>query len=314
MPLIIIRRLRDLAIMILLVPLLTVTMLEFTPGSYCNFVLPDHVSLETRQACHAEYEVGIGSKYWRTLRNATQGHLGYSLNSHRPIAKEIVEQFTFTFNLGLLSFVVAIVFGTCGGIIAAQKRHAYTGKLLNWAGISAISLPSFIVALLLLKVFAVQLGMVSILGSPNQWEMMVLPVAAISLPLSAWFLRVTRNAIVDVLSEDYIRTATAKGIADRKIFLNHAFRNALGIVIPFSGIVLAGLLDGTLIVEIIMNRPGLGRYTLDAVITHDYPALQGVIILTVTITVLVNMVSDLLYFRLFPLSRDSLRVQGTKAI
>lgn len=301
----VLRRLVDLIWLVLAVELVTLTMLEFTPGSYCGYTLPDHASVEVREAC----EASMPSFWWRyaeTVGELVHLNLGTSLSSHQTVALELAEQLPSTLRLGLLSFGFSIPIGVVGGMVAARYRFQPLGQLVNWGGIAVISLPSFVLALVLIKIFALRLGWVRVLGNADEWRALILPIISISLPLSAWFMRITRNAIVDVLNRDYIRTAQAKGLGVRYILLHHALRNALSVIIPLVGLVLAGLLDGTLLIEIIFNRPGLGRYTLQAVQTHNYPALQGVVLLVMFITVLSNLLADLLQSWLLPQSRGDL--------
>lgn len=306
MPGLILRRLRDLVFMTLIMEFLTIVMLEATPGSYCSFALPDHASLEARQACEVATEVSIWNKYSTSLNQLAHFNLGTSLTSRRPVITELAEQLPSTFRLGAICFCISLITGMLAGVIAVRNRSNITGYLVNWAGISILSLPSFVLAIVLIKVVALHLGWVRILGDAHEWRMMVLPILSISFPLSAWFMRITRNAIADILSHDYIRTAKAKGLRKNRIFIHHALRNALSAIIPLAGIALAGLLDGTLLIEIIFNRPGLGRYTLEAVQTHNYPALQGVVLLVMVITVIANLLADMGQAALFPQSRTDL--------
>lgn len=300
---IILHRITAMAILIVIVPFLTLFMLETIPGSYCGSILPDHASVKTIQSCEKNTNLPIWYKYVSTLNSLIHFDLGRSLSSGRPIIIEIQEQLLHTLRLGLLSFATSLLIGIGGGIVLAQRRQRFSGRFLNWVGIFIISLPSFVLALVLMKIFALHLGWVSILGDAGNWRMMILPVLSISLPLGTWFARITRNSIVDVLNRDYVRTARAKGLPDHAIYISHAFRNALATIIPLSGLIFAGLLDGSLLIEIVFNRPGLGRYTLDAVFTHDYPALQGVTLLVLATTIFANLLADLMYYSLLPLSR-----------
>lgn len=301
---IILHRMVATAILIVVVPLLTLLMLETIPGGYCSSILPEHASIKTIQSCEKNINLPVWHKYVSTLNGLVHFDLGRSLSSSkRPIVIEIQEQLAHTLRLGLVSFTVSLSIGIWGGIVLAQQRQSFSGQLLNWVGISIISLPSFVFALILMKIFALRLGWVSILGDASNWRMMILPVLSISVPLGTWFARITRNSIVDVLNRDYVRTASAKGLADHAIYMSHAFRNALATIIPLGGLIFAGLLDGSLLIEIIFSRPGLGRYTLHAVLTHDYPALQGVILLVLLTTIFANLLADLMYYSLFPQSR-----------
>lgn len=170
-------------------------------------------------------------------------------------------------------------------------------------GITLLATPVFILAVLLRSLFVFQFRWIQILEDLKAWQSLLLPILAIGLPVAALFMRNTHNAVLLELQQDYIRTARAKGVPAWRLLVHHAWRNAGQTIIPLAGLVLVSLLDGTLLVELIFNRPGLGRYTFEAVISQDYPALQGVILLIALLTITVNLLTDLLYHHLFPQSR-----------
>ncbi len=292
--------------MVLVMAFLTIMMLEAIPGGYCSVALPDHASKKTREACEQEKDPPLGSKYVKILNRLVRLDLGQSLSSKRSIKTEIAEQLPDTLRLAVTCLLLSLGFGMSVGIFAAQSRHSLRGKLLNWVGMFLLSLPSFVLALLLMQLFALRLGWLHILGDSRQWQSMVMPVLAITIPLSALFMRLTRNAVIGVLSRDYIRTARAKGMRERRVLTIHALRNASAAIIPFAGLVLAGLLDGTLLIEAIFSRPGLGTYTFDALTTQDYPALQGVVLLVTVLTAAASLLADLAHAYLLPQSRDGI--------
>ena len=302
----VLRRLRDLVVMILVTVFITLLMLETIPGGYCSAALPDRADKATRQACEQEKEPGLGVKYAATLSRLAHLDLGRSLSSKRPVKDEIAEQLPATFVLAVVSLSLSLAIGLAGGMAAAQGRQQTWGKLLNWTAIGLLSLPSFVLAMLLMQLFALRLHWLRILAGAQQWQGLVMPVLAITIPLSAIFMRITRNAVIDVLDRDYIRTAHAKGLRSRQVFAGHALRNALAAIIPFTGLVLAGLLDGTLLIEAIFARPGLVRYTFRAVQTPDYPALQGVVLVVLILTAMSSLLADLAHIRLLPHSRGDL--------
>ncbi len=298
------RRLRDLAVMILVMTFLTLLMLEAIPGGYCSMALPDHADNTTRQTCEQAKEPSLEKKYIAAIGQLARFDLGRSLSSGRSVKAEIAEQLPATVTLALISLTLSLTIGLAGGLAAAQGRYRPWGRLLNWIGIGLLSLPSFVLALLLMQFFALRLQWLRILGDAEHWQSLVMPVLAITIPLSAIFMRITRNAVVDVLNRDYIRTAYAKGLHVRQIVTYHALRNALAAIIPFAGLVLAGLLDGTLLIEAIFARPGLGRYTFKAVQTQDYPALHGVVLVVLVLTAMTSLLADITHARLLPLSRS----------
>lgn len=302
----ILRRLVSLVVLILAAQFLTIVMLEQRQGGFCDYVMPDHASADARLQCEKQTEQSLFGRFWQSLKQLSNLHLGNSISSGRSVLVEIGEQAPFTVQLALASLAVSLVLGVLGGVVAARYGHGWGGTFINWVGISLLSLPTFVVAFLLLNGLALRLGWVSVLGNPSEWRQMLMPLFAVTLPLSAWFMRITRNAVAETLAQDYIRTAHAKGLRNSKVLLRHALRNALGAVIPLAGLSLAALLDGALIVEIIFSRPGLGRYTLDAVVGYDYPAIQGVVLFVVASTLLANLLADLVQYQFFPQSRYDL--------
>lgn len=299
------RRLRDIVLMLLMVNLLTLVMLGAVPGGYCYYVLPETAPPRVLEAC-LKHEPPLLEKYVRTLDNLAHLSLGYSRHSGRPVAEELGEQIPSTVVLALVSLALSLSIGLSAGLLAAHGRKSWWGLLLNWAGVSLLSVPSFVVALLLLQLLAMQFKWLRILGNPNEWQGLIMPVLAIALPLSALFMRVTRNAVIDVQDREYIRTAQAKGLRPSLVLFRHALPNALAAIIPLTGLVLAGLLDGTLLIEKIFARPGLGSYTFDALLSHNYPALQGVVLLVTITTTTANLAADLLQAYLLPPSREEL--------
>lgn len=301
----IVQRLRDIVLMLLVVNLLTLFMLEAVPGGYCYYALPETSPPEVLKQC-LDLEPSLLEKYAHTLGNLVHLSLGYSLHSGRPVTDELGEQLPSTVVLAIVSLALSLSIGLSAGLLAAHGRKSWWGLLLNWAGVSLLSVPSFVVALLLLQLLAMQFKWLRILSSPNEWQGLIMPVLAIALPLSALFMRVTRNAVIDVQGREYIRTAQAKGLGPGLVLFRHALPNALAAIIPLTGLILAGLLDGTLLIEAIFNRPGVGRYTFTALLSQDYPALQGVVLLVTVTTTTANLAADLLQAYLLPPSREEL--------
>lgn len=299
----VLRRLAGLLILTLILPLFTLLILRLIPGDFCRATLPETASLANYQQCQRQLP-SLGESYYHTLSRLAQGDLGNSLQGHhRPVATDLATHLPSTVWLGSLSCLFGLIVGTTSGLLVAHWRHRWPGHLINLMGITLLATPIFILAVLLRALFVFQFRWLQILEELKTWQSLLLPVLAIGLPLAALFMRNTRNAVLLELQQDYIRTARAKGVPDWRLFVHHAWRNAGQTLIPLTGLVLVSLLDGTLLVELIFNRPGLGRYTFEAVISQDYPALQGVILLIALLTVTGNLLTDLLYHHLFPQSR-----------
>ncbi len=299
------RRLRDLLFILLLMPLLTVAMLEAAPGRYCDYILPETASAETRQACY-DREPGLLEKYLRALRNLLRLNLGQSLRSGRPVADELAWNFPATCELALISLALSLAGGVAAGVVAVKGRYRLWGHWLNWSGVSLLALPSFVLAVLLRDVFVARFQMTTVIGSPYNLKQLLLPALTIAIPLGAFFMRVTRNALLETLDKDYIRTARAAGLSDWRILVRHALPNTAATLVPLTGLILASLLDGTLLVERVFGRAGLGSYVFNALTSKDYPVVQGVVLLVAVLTALISLGADLLQAALTPASRAEL--------
>lgn len=301
------RRLIQMLLMAIAMALITTLMLHRTPSSYCATAAPENVSKEWYLACEERHHQSVWKSVYETFQRLLWLDLGRSLRGHHPtISSEIKDVLPYTLKLGTISFILSLMLGLIMGVVAAWKRHHLVGRVINWVGISLLSLPNFVIAIFLIQIFAKQLGWFAIIGDASRWSMMILPVTAITLPFSAGFMRITRNALVDVLNEDYIRTAEMKGLRGWSVFIQHALRNALGPIIPIAGLALTGLFDGSLLIEVIFRHPGLGQYTWNAISSHDYPAIQGVVFVVLIITTLINLFADLAQAWFFPNSREDI--------
>ncbi len=300
------RRLKEVLLLIICMVLITNLLLEATPGSYCSITLPDHASYVQRQTCQQQHEPPFGQRSIRSLELLAHFNLGRSLETKQPIISELAFHAPSTFKLAFISFSISLFIGIIAGIIQTQYRHKLLTSLLNWAGILVISMPPFILAIFFLQLFTRELHWLPVFSDPDNWKGLILPTFAIVIPTSAFFMRVTKNALMGVMNRDYIRTARAKGLKEFGIIAKHAFRNASAAIIPIAGLVLIGLLDGVLVVETLFTRPGLGRYSYEALMKRDYPALQGVVLLVGILTITVNLFTDLLQAWLLPSSREDI--------
>ncbi len=230
-------------------------------------------------------------QYETFLRNALHGDLGISIRSHKPVAHEIAERFPYTLALATVSYALAATIGITAGIFAA----IYSGRKLDHfvmvAAISGASIANFWLALLAMNLFAVQLGWVPLLGA-NSWRSYILPSITLALLPGAVIARMCRASMLDILHQDYIRTARAKGLSSTSVYFKHALRNALIPIVTIIGMNFASLLGGAVITETVFNWPGLGRLMVDAVRYRDYATIQGITLLTVAIVIAVNFATD----------------------
>jgi peptide/nickel transport system permease protein len=240
------------------------------------------------------------------LSQLSSGDLGRSIATNRPVAETILERFPATALLAITSIAIATILGILLGVIAAWRPNSWIDTVTMSTSLLGISLPSFVVGLLLVLVFGVALEWFPISGYIDRgWEHLFLPMVTLAIrPLSV-IARMTRSSMLDVLGQDYVRTARAKGLSDVSVFMKHALRNALNPVITTVSAWFAGLLAGTYFVEFIFNWPGIGLAAFNAIEKLDYPMIQGTVLFTAIIFVSVNTLADILYGFIDPKVRVS---------
>jgi peptide/nickel transport system permease protein/oligopeptide transport system permease protein len=235
----------------------------------------------------------LPAQYAYYLENLLKGDLGTSIRSRQPVVEEIALRLPATLQIVALAVCVALFLGLLLGIIAAVSEGRWPDLTILFGALVGVSAPTFWIGLVLVLVFAVQLRLLPVAGYSG-WTSNILPVASL-VPLSlAVFSRLTRSTLLDVLGEDYIRTAMSKGVPRRTILWKHALRNALIPVITMAGLEFARLLGGVIAVEYIFAWPGVGKGLVDAINARDYPMVQGVVIAFAVILSFANLLVDLL--------------------
>ena len=234
--------------------------------------------------------------------NVLQGDFGISMASRRPVVEEIASRFFPTFWLTIASMTWAMLFGLVAGIAAAVWRNRWPDRLGMALGVTGISFRALAVGLLLMLVFSVELGWLPTVGA-DSWRHYILPSITLGAAVAAVMARFTRASFVDVLNEDYMRTARAKGLSEKWVILKHGLRNALIPVITMMGLQFGFLLGGSIVVEKVFNWPGLGRLLVDSVDMRDYPVIQAEVLLFSLEFILINLVVDVLYAAINPAIR-----------
>jgi len=222
------------------------------------------------------------------------GDLGVSLRTRRPVSREIAERFMPTFVLTLTSMVWSVVFGLVVGIVSAVWRNRPPDAIGMTLAVSGISFPAFALGMVLMQVFSVQLGWLPSIGA-DSWKHYILPSITLGAGVAAVMARFTRAAFVEVMQEDYVRTARAKGVSERLVVVRHTFRNALIPVVTMMGLQFGFLLGGSIVVESVFAWPGMGSLLVDSVNARDYPVIQGLILLFSFEFIVINIVVDVLY-------------------
>jgi peptide/nickel transport system permease protein len=295
----------------LLVPtLLGISMLAFAvanlaPGDAAEEFLRrtlDHQPSPSEIAA-ARVELGLDRplavQYLAWLRDALQGDLGVSYSTRRPVLDELLRRIPFTLELAVPAALLALLLAVPLATASVLYRSRFPDHLVRVVSLIGASMPAFWLALLLIVVFAVQLSAVPVAGR-HGWTSLVLPVATLTLAPAAVFARFTRSALLEILGEDYIRMARAKGLRPRSILGRHAMRNALIPLLTVFALSFGHLLAGAVVVETIFVWPGVGSLILDAITERDYPMIQAFVLYTGLAFVLINLVVDLAYTAIDP--------------
>ncbi|EPD4802154.1 glutathione ABC transporter permease GsiC [Salmonella enterica subsp. enterica serovar Montevideo] len=241
-------------------------------------------------------------QFWHYITHVLQGDFGTSMVSRRPVSEEIASRFLPTLWLTITSMIWAVLFGMAIGIAAAVWRNRWPDRVGMTLAVTGISFPAFALGMLLMQIFSVDLGWLPTVGA-DSWQHYILPSLTLGAAVASVMARFTRSSFVDVLSEDYMRTARAKGVSETWVVLKHGLRNAMIPVVTMMGLQFGFLLGGSIVVEKVFNWPGLGRLLVDSVDMRDYPVIQAEVLLFSLEFILINLVVDVLYAAINPAIR-----------
>jgi peptide/nickel transport system permease protein len=233
-------------------------------------------------------------QYLRYVWNAAHGDLGLSIRGRTPVMDEIMARFPSTLQLTAAAMFLAVFGGLSAGVVAATAKRKLWDGLTMVTALIGLSIPSFWLAIICIIIFGIHLKWVSVTGGEGLKDL-ILPAICLALSPAAVLARLTRSSILEVVREDYVRTAFAKGLHERVVIVRHVLRNALIPVVTVVGLQFAALLGGTVFIEAVFARPGLGRFAINAIANRDYPQVQGMVLFTASVYVLLNLVVDLLY-------------------
>ena len=306
----VVARLVWLVVVVLGVSVITFALGALAPGDPAELALERTLELPPTppQIEAKRRELGLDGpvpvQYARWLGRALRGDLGESYVNGDRVATAIRERLPRTAVLAATALLLSVVIAVPLGLLAAYARDSLGDHLCRIGALVATSLPAYLLAYLLILLFAVRLQLLPVLGfdSPRH---LVLPALTLALGSAGSLTRFTRAAVLEVLGEDYVRTARAKGLGTRRVLFVHAMRNAAVPVVTVVGLSLGGLLGGAFVVEWIFNWPGLGTLAVDAINAKDYPVIQGFVLVTATAYVVVNFVTDLAYGALDPRIRQA---------
>ncbi len=228
------------------------------------------------------------------LENLIQGDLGRSTRSRAPVTSEIMTRFPNTLILMLTAMAIATLVGVTTGVISAVKQYSFFDAAAMFVALIGISMPVFWLGLLLMLYFSVNLGLLPAAGS-GTWKHLILPSIALATVPTAIISRMTRSSVLEVLRQDYIRTARSKGLRENAVIIQHALKNAIIPVITVVGLQAGTLMGGAVLTESVFNWPGLGRLMVDSILARDYPVVQGAVLLLAVVFIFVNLLVDILY-------------------
>lgn len=298
----VIKRLLILIPILLGVAFISSLMFYIVPGDIVRVMLGQHVDpytyVNVRRALGLD--MSFGENFLGFMRNICRGDLGYSYMQQRPVIQIMMEALPVTIKLTVVSLIVTVIVGIPVGILAAVKDRRAIGQAVNYGAIIGFSMPSFLLALFLQLIFGLWLGWFPIAGLAQGVASYVLPGLAIGLPLAAFYARVARASMLEVLTQEYILFAVGRGLPFSRVIINHGLRNALIPVITQIGMDFGMFMTGAVLTETIFNLPGMGRLIFSSINARDFPVLRGTLLLSALIIVVVNLFVDLVYVRLDP--------------
>lgn len=286
------------------VTVLVFLMVHATPGDPVRALLGDTARGATAEdIARLRTELGLDEplliQYKNFALNLLKGDLGKSWRSHRPVAVEIAERFPYTLQLTVAALLVAAAIGLPAGVVSAVRPNSTLDYTLTAMALIGVSIPVFWLGLLLMMLFSLTLGWFPASGS-GSWLHLVLPALSVGASSTAFIARMTRAAMIEVLAEDYVRTARAKGLPELIVVGKHALRNAALPIVTTIGLQFGGLMGGAVLTETVFAWPGLGRLTVQAILTRDMFLIQGTILFAAMLFTVVNLVVDIGYTLLNP--------------
>ena len=307
----IVRRVLSYVPVLILVSVFTFAILRVIPGDALVTMMGERQGMRPDEMAQARAELGLDRplavQYLSWIGNGLRGDWGDSFWLHKPVTHAIADTFPASFELGVFAFLITMVVAVPIGVISAVKRDTWMDYVGRLFAISFLSVPSFFLSIMTIVFLAKWFKWIPPRGYINpftdpvgNFQQMVFPAVILGLTFSASTMRLVRTTMLEVLREDYIRTARAKGVKERGVISRHALRNALIPVITYWGVSIAALITGSVLIEVVFSLNGMGRLTVDAINQRDWPIVQTVVLFFVVITLSINLIVDLLYGALDP--------------
>lgn len=280
-------------------------LIHLVPGDPIQAMLGEGAASADVQAARHAYGLDqpIGKQYLQYWNGVLHGRLGQSIRLNQDVGRVIWERYPYTLRLTIAALIVALVLSIPAGVRSAQRRDRWDDRLLSVVSLFGLSFPNFALGPILILFFAIKLGLLPVSGA-GTWEHLVLPALTLGGALAAILTRMVRTAMLEELSQDYIRTARAKGLSESKVVYKHALRNAMIPVLTVVGLQFGSLLAGAIVTETIFSWPGIGRLTISAISNRDYFLVQGCILAIGLTYIAVNLFTDVLYAAVNPRIRQ----------
>jgi peptide/nickel transport system permease protein len=304
-----VRRLASLVPTLVLVSMLIFGLQQLLPGDPAMILAGEDqdptVVAYLRTKLHLDQPLPVRYAYW--IGGVLRGDLGESVRTQQPVLELIAQKLPVTVELAVLAMAIALVIGIPAGIVSAVGRGGFWDYAANGFALWGLSTPNFWLGILMIMLFSVQLGWLPASGYVSPFEdlganlaSMIMPAFVLGNAIAAVLMRHTRSAMLQVLSADYVRTARAKGLDERTVVIKHALRNALTPIITLGALELGTLLSGAVLTEQVFTIPGFGKLIVDSVFNRDYLVVQGVVLVTATAYMTLNLLADLAYFLVNP--------------
>ena len=297
---------------IILISVFVFTLQKLLPGDPVLAMAGEERDPQVLEFLREKYRLNdpIPVQYFTWIGNALTGDLGISLRTNQPVLELIGEKLPVTIQLATMAMIFALLIGVPAGIFSAVKKGTVTDYVANVVALSGLSIPNFWLGIMLILLVSVKWkllpasGYVPLSEDPiRSITVMIMPAFVLGTALAATLMRHTRSAMLSVLSSDYVRTARAKGLVERKVILKHAFRNALTPIVTLTALLFGELIAGAVLTEQIFTIPGFGKLVVDAVFNRDYAVVQGIVLVTAVGFIFMNLLADVAYVLLNPLLR-----------
>jgi peptide/nickel transport system permease protein len=308
------RRIAQVLPTLLLVSILVFCLQQLMPGDPALVLAGEERDPQVLQQIRAELwlDRSLPIQYLHWIGGVLQGDLGYSWRIRQPVLQLVATKLPVTMQLGLMAFVISVSIGVPMGILSAVKRNTKWDYVANGIGLAGLSTPNFWLGIMLILLVSVKLGWLPPSGYvpiSEDWRQSlattIMPAFVLGNAIAAVLMRHTRSAMLTAMDQDYVRTARAKGLDESTVILKHALRNALVPVVTLGALELGTLLSGAVLTEQVFSIPGFGKLIVDAVFNRDYPVVQGVVLVTATVYVMLNLLADVLYVVINPRLRGA---------